>query len=119
MSELSETHVTTDFVPTDERYQDAFGELPLQATLNMLDAYQPAGSVPDEQQTRYAMEAVRTELLVSGQASRGSAIDLSQVTDESLQLAATQVWEQASAKITARYRSVGAKVIPIVGHQSA
>ena len=119
MSELPKTRLNNDPIPSDERYRAVFGELPLQATLNMLDAYQPQGSTRDIQGIRYAMEYVRVRLLASGQESGGVTVNLSGIEDEVLQRASEQVWCAMDPEIAQRYRTIGANVIPIVGYQSA
>lgn len=119
MSELPEAQVIPDFTPKDERYAGAFYGLPLQATLNMLDAYQPVGSTDGERAVRKAMEGVRSALLVSGQANGGRAVDLSSVSDDALRKASEYVWTQVKPEIAARYRHIGAEVIPITGRQTA
>lgn len=119
MSELPKERLATDAVPVSTDYADAFFKLPLQATLNMLEAYKPQGNNREEQQVRLAMEAVRSALLYSGQQSRGLGVDLSDVAPETMQAASEQLWRNVPPKITSRFRPTSDNVIPLARRKPA
>lgn len=118
MSEVPDSRMT-DFVPTDDRYITAFGLLPLQSTLNMLEAYRPDKGGSSLRTVRQSIDTVRKTLLESGQVSKGTSIDLSDVEDDVLEAASDYLWRNVSPQIIAKYRVIGGKVIPIARHQSA
>lgn len=123
MSELPETTVTTR-KSSDARYEEYFGALPLQATLNSLLAYRPGEPRADRsaQYTRWRaldknMELIYMSLLESSQ--QLDAIDLSAIDDDTLKLVSDYLWSIDEMKKFQSLRKVGGEVVDITSRLPA
>lgn len=119
MSELSKAEVAKGIIPNDERYRRYFGRLPLQATLNMLYAYRPVGGTEREANMRRVTEAVRSHLLVEGQATRAQSVNLDKIPDTTLKYVSDYLWAHPEMKDKVSYRVVGETAVDIAARQIA
>lgn len=117
MSELPKiVDPPTGVIPRSLRYNTYFPGLPLQATLNMLVAYQPSGDGEDAIAVRRSMDLAYSNLLTSGQREGAHHADVDMVADRDLEQAFSHLREHVGQM---EARKVGAEVIDITTRQTA
>lgn len=126
MSELPRIIKEPHVLSKEEYYRSYFGDIPVQATLNMLIAYQPQDHNPfqalyseNAAVLRPAMEAVYAAMLESAQ--RDGVVDLSSVSHEALVMVSDYL-EDAKASLESRsekHNTATRKVIQMSAWRSA